>query len=261
MCPVCGSDGELAFHSKYAAITKCIDPACGHLYVADAAVDAGVEPYVEPDVEVEKFAVRNSRLVAYLAKNGFLDRSSRVVDFGAGAGHLAQAVKEFTTDGYVACVDAGAGRYASLVERGFPARKTMEELDGPFDRALLVEVIEHLPDPIAVLAEIAAALTPDGQIFITTPAGETAWGSRRTNAYDSPHHVQFFNERSLRNALRRAGFDRLELRTINAMYPPRTGSALAISQAKDLLRPVRARLFGHFHLTGIATKVQDQFAA
>jgi SAM-dependent methyltransferase len=260
VCPVCGSNGEDAFRSHHAAITKCTNPACGHLYVADAAVGAGVEPYVDPDVELEKYAVRDSRLVRYLAKHGFLHRSSRVLDFGAGTGHVAKAVEEFTNDGYVVCVEADADRYASLVERGFVARTTMEGLDGPFDRALLIEVIEHLPDPIAVLAEIAVALTPDGQLFVTTPAGETARGSRRTNAYDNPHHVQFFNETSLQNALRRAGFDRLKLRTINALYPREAGPAVGISLAKDVLRPLRARLFGHFHLTGIATKLPDQAA-
>jgi 2-polyprenyl-3-methyl-5-hydroxy-6-metoxy-1,4-benzoquinol methylase len=258
---VCGSNGKFAFRSDHAAITKCTNSACGHLYLVDAAVDAGVEPYVDPDVELEKYAVRDSRLVRYLVRNGFLHRSSRVLDFGAGPGHVAKAVEEFTDDGYVACVEADAGRYASLVERGFMASTMMEGLDGPFDRALLIEVVEHLPDPVAVLAEIAAALTPDGQLFVTTPAGETARGSRRTNAYDNPHHVQFFNETSLHSALRRAGFDRLELRTINALYPREKGPAMAISLAKDVLRPLRARLFGHFHLTGIASKVPDHSAA
>jgi SAM-dependent methyltransferase/spore maturation protein CgeB len=48
--------------------------------------------------------------------------------------------------------------------------------DDSFDTVLLGEVLEHLPDPPAVLREVARVCKPDGRVVITTPFGY------------SPHH-------------------------------------------------------------------------
>jgi SAM-dependent methyltransferase len=42
---------------------------------------------------------------------------------------------------------------------------------GSIDAVLCTEVLEHVPDPVAVLAEIARVLRPGGRLFLTAPLG------------------------------------------------------------------------------------------
>src|SRR5688572_13147102 len=43
------------------------------------------------------------------------------------------------------------------------------EVVGPFDIITLIDVIEHVPNPIQLLRDIAAHLKPDGIVVLTTP--------------------------------------------------------------------------------------------
>ena len=87
-------------------------------------------------------------------------------------------------------------------------------------------------------------------MFLSTPCGETRLGDRLTNAYDTPEHVQFFTERSLRLAVREAGFAGIRLLYLPELYP---GARGALGAARDLLRyrvvmPILNRLRGYSHL-------------
>ena len=62
------------------------------------------------------------------------------------------------------------------------------------------------------------------KLFITTPPGElrkNVGNNWELSAYDSPHHVQFFTEKSLYICLKKAGFSKLKYRFINELYPNR----------------------------------------
>ncbi len=88
--------------------------------------------------------------------------------------------------------------------------------DGAFDAVSLSHTLEHVPDPVALLAEIRRVMKPSGQLAIVVPnlASTTArsfgpfW-----NALDVPRHVVDFTPRGLRTALRRAGFTATEIAT------------------------------------------------
>lgn len=83
---------------------------------------------------------------------------------------------------------------------------------GPFDVISLTHVIEHLPDPMRTLGICRELLSPQGVVFITaphrpvgwTPAGPFSvwadWGYSHV-----PMHLQYFNERNIRQAANQAG--------------------------------------------------------
>ena len=69
---------------------------------------------------------------------------------------------------------AGAGEVGRRARR--PARSTATPLrlpfpDGAFDRVIASEVLEHIPDDRAAIAELARVLRPGGTLAVTVPAG------------------------------------------------------------------------------------------
>ncbi len=96
-------------------------------------------------------------------------------------------------------------REGSLMEAGLP--------DASVDAALLVDVVEHLPDPRAVLRELARVMRSAGALFILTPdidapvsrlMGRWWWGLR-------PAHIHYFSRRTLTALLEDCGFEVLTL--------------------------------------------------
>lgn len=247
-CPVCGSEARQAFESQYVRVARCPSEACGHLFALNVPDDFGVQTGAPEDAPT--LTRRNNRLLEYWVADGFIHRDSRVLDIGAGAGHIATAVRGYLTSGAVSCIEPDDATRERLVERGFDAAPSLELCNGvDFSAILLVEVVEHVPDPVSMLARCQQLLGPDGRIFLTTPCGETRRGDRSTNAYDTAEHVHFFTEQSLRLACSKAGLQVEGYRTINAMYPRHEGVAGLADIAKNLVRPVRSALFGVRHLT------------
>jgi SAM-dependent methyltransferase len=69
-----------------------------------------------------------------------------------------------------------------------------------FDGALLKDVVEHVPDPIAVLAEAARVVQPGGRAIVEVPRAipRAVW--------DDPTHVRGFTAHALTRAMQLAGW-------------------------------------------------------
>ena len=63
--------------------------------------------------------------------------------------------------------------------------------DNRFSSVIMINVLEHLPDPIKVLEEICRICKPTASVVIRVPY----WNSIEQST--DPTHIQFFNERSL----------------------------------------------------------------
>jgi SAM-dependent methyltransferase len=97
--------------------------------------------------------------------------------------------------------------------------------DGSFDRIIASEVLEHIPDDKAALAELARVLRPGGTIAITVPA----WLSERicwalTDEYHAPYveggHVRIYSEPELRAKLRATGLRPGAAHHAHALHAP-----------------------------------------
>jgi 2-polyprenyl-3-methyl-5-hydroxy-6-metoxy-1,4-benzoquinol methylase len=139
-----------------------------------------------------------------------------LLDVGAGAGLL---VAEALRRGLAA---VGVEPSRSLVEsarevngveliRGlFP----QAQLAGRrFDVICLVDVIEHVTDPVQMLRDCAAALGPDGLLMVVTPdVGSLAAGLLGTRWWHlRAAHVGYFNATSIRRASAEAGLDAIRV--------------------------------------------------
>jgi SAM-dependent methyltransferase len=93
------------------------------------------------------------------------DRSFRVLDAGAGNAPYRKHFKHVTYE----TADFGEidKRYSHL---DYTCR--LEELpmaDGTYDLVLCSQVLEHIPEPVAVLKEIRRVLKPNGQAWFSAP--------------------------------------------------------------------------------------------
>jgi SAM-dependent methyltransferase len=249
-CPICHSRAEFAFRSPYQPVTQCQHEACRHLFVDGPSEGAGVQSH-DTSGEARMYADRNVVLMDVLVSAGIVGPNLRVLDFGSGSGHVAGAVRRAFPTASVTCVEADADARAHLTETGLPVASSLTEAGEGYDSVLLIEVIEHVSDPVTLLEGLRDVLRPGGRMLVTTPVGETRRGSRKTNAYETAEHIQFFTERSLELAVAQAGLRPFEFRVINELYPRSTalaGRALGVMSARG--RQLWSLLFGYRHLVG-----------
>jgi SAM-dependent methyltransferase len=86
-----------------------------------------------------------------------------------------------------------------------------------FDLIVLNQVIEHVPDPLALLRTVRSRLKPDGRVILSfpntasVPAGRS--GIRWIN-WHVPYHQHHFNRTSFARLAARAGYEVSDVRTI-----------------------------------------------
>ena len=92
---------------------------------------------------------------------------------------------------------------------------TLQEAQLPpdhFDVVTLWDVIEHVPDPVAVLADAARVLKPGGLLVLTTGDVESRQARRKGADWSlmtPPWHLYFFSRATMAAAGRRAGLRRI----------------------------------------------------
>ena len=135
---------------------------------------------------------------------------ARFLDIGCGAGQHLQFAAELGWDAFG--VDFSAQGVAAAHEHGFSATVgnagALPLADASFDLISLMHMLEHAPDPVAVLRETARVIRPDGAVYVEVP-NAAAWSLRRFRsgwtALELPRHLHHFTPRTLRAAAERAG--------------------------------------------------------
>jgi 2-polyprenyl-3-methyl-5-hydroxy-6-metoxy-1,4-benzoquinol methylase len=136
-----------------------------------------------------------------------------VLDVGGGAGSQLDAVR--ACDARVAftqVVDFDSGAAALATKNGhayFCGRIEDFETDRTFDLILLLNLIEHVRDPLAVLQKLRAHLSPHGEILVKTPNYDSLdarlFRHRNWGGYHAPRHWVLFTRESFERLAHRAG--------------------------------------------------------
>lgn len=109
----------------------------------------------------------------------------------------------------------------AAAQTGLPVhRKNAKDLAATgarYDVVVLTDVLEHIPDPVPILADVRGMLNPGGVIAVKVPCGPNQLFKQRLRFRLSKRHdpgiatnfvhVNHFGPRSLAAALRRVGFD------------------------------------------------------
>lgn len=124
-----------------------------------------------------------------------------IVDAGAGQSRFKPL---FVEHRYLA-VDLGVGDagwdYSGLDLCADLGRLPIKS--GSADALLNTQVLEHVPDPQAVLCEFHRVLRPGGMLYLSAPQG---W-----HEHQQPHDYFRFTSFSLRMMLEKAGFDEIRI--------------------------------------------------
>lgn len=149
--------------------------------------------------------------------------AGKVLDIGAGDRWLERKLNPEAT--YVALDYPSTGRdLYGATPHVFADAATLPFADGTFDAVVCLEVIEHVPDPERVLAEIARVLRPGGRAWLSMPF--------LYPLHDAPFDFQRFTEFGFRRSLGRAGLEVVKLdKSVHAVKAGGLLLSLAIAGA------------------------------
>ena len=123
-----------------------------------------------------KFARDRGVLTAIILEHEISLRNADVLDIGCGEGGTAFELA--LRGANVIAIDSNPARIQRLKQKTLHIRnltvleknaRELLSLNMKFDLVVLQDVLEHLPEPEAVLQTIADMLKPDGKLFLSTP--------------------------------------------------------------------------------------------
>ena len=163
----------------------------------------------------------------------------RVLDLGAGQGRHTYEILRRGAEAVAVDLDAGdleqveemVGAMALEGEIAPPARPVTRVADalalpfppGHFDRVIAAEILEHLPDDRAAIAEIVRVTAAGGLVAVTVPR---RWPERvcwaLSDAYHEVEggHVRIYRASELRSRLEEAGLEFTGSHHAHALHSP-----------------------------------------
>jgi SAM-dependent methyltransferase len=143
----------------------------------------------------------------------------RLLDVGSGSGEFLARMRSLGWDVMGVEPDRAAARIASETRGVNTFVGTLEAArfsDDTFDAITMNHVLEHLPDPLATLAECRRLLKKGGRLVLLTPNLESLgrrWLGRAWLHWDPPRHMFLFCRGTLRECIERVGLQVHDLRT------------------------------------------------
>lgn len=207
----------------YGRIVECL--GCGLVYTSPRVKAQEILRGYEETKDEDYFLESEARSInAYMALATIRRhaRGGRLLDVGCSAGFFLNAARlQFEVFGIEPSRWAGgfarehlklSGIHPTLEEARFP--------DAHFDVVTLIDVIEHLPDPLRLMREISRITKPGGVVYIVTPdiASLSArclrgkwWGLR-------PAHIYYFSRKTLAALLEKTGYEVLSERSYGRIF-------------------------------------------
>ena len=223
-CVVCGTPHPtLQFKKDGHDMVRC--GRCGCLYVGQdpasidfnalygeayytGGSDAVFADYVGQERARRAQARRKLAVLRHLPPR--VARQGRLLDVGCAAGFfLAEAQRHYEVQGVELSTWSSAFARERLQLPIFTGTLHQAALPADrFDVITLWDVIEHVPDPVPLLAEAARVLKPGGRLVLTTGDWGSAYAQRHGanwHLMTPPWHLTMFSRSTLAQSAARAG--------------------------------------------------------
>lgn len=221
-CPTCSSENHLTVYVKDGhTLVRCVD--CDLVFVRDlptpdelAALYDSDDYHTESEQRTKSFTARAAVHSEVLER--FSPTKGRVLDIGCSDGYFLRNVRDrgWSTSG------------VELSSRSVETARSVHGLDvvtgtvddapwpaGSFDVVTMWDVVEHLPEPGAVLVRVSELLRPGGLLIMATPAVDglyprvslrmapiTGWWGHP----EPPYHLQQYGKKTITDLCMRHGF-------------------------------------------------------
>lgn len=242
--------------------------------LADFYADQTVYQFRDDEIEAEKEFSRLLELLtrAQAGKGGAGAEPPRLLDVGCGPGRFLACARRA---GYLPTgIELNAG-LADLARRETGAEvlagaaedlpRLLAGREAGFDVATLLDVIEHVPDPVALLRQTARYVKPGGVLLVYTPNHAGLISRAAAAAYalsggriDGPargiydcDHIVFFDPLTLADAARRAGLRPGEIEMIKFNPDRRRIAAGPAAVVLRLIEAVSPYIGGEFRIAMI----------
>ncbi len=197
-CPVCGLGRTV------------LPPGFDVASIYDETYFQGGQPdgYADYQGSRAELAEEFRQVVRLLEQTGL--SKGRLLEMGCAYGYfLDEAAGRFDVRG----VELADHARLSCQARGLQVAASIEDdavrAAAPYDAVVMLDVIEHLPEPAQTLRAVAQLIRPGGRLVLTTgdfgSLGARALG-RRWRLMTPPQHLWFFTVQALSRCLQRAGF-------------------------------------------------------
>lgn len=224
LCPLCGG------HMIYRYTIKRFRPEfdivrCSHCGLEKQSVLPQIDQMYDEDYYngrseySYKDERKNEKYEAYVWRARlkriaeFVPAPADFLDVGCAYGGLAL---EARAAGYSAKgLDISKHAVAEARKRGLDAKqgRITDHLfpSGSFDVVTMIEVIEHLEDPVSAIESLSRIIRPNGLLVVQTAnfAGQQAVKEKDSYHYYLPGHLFYFSRSNLTELLHRHGFSRV----------------------------------------------------
>ena len=229
-CPLCGApgaQGQRLFEKLGMKIVKC--PVCGLTYSRNVLredfdrqlyIDSASQSSYQDLKRNEAYAALERVKCRYIVQRlgDFHARPARLLDIGPGNGRLLEAAAASGWD--TLGIEANAQFALACRERGVPVLEgffpDVLPQDKRFEAIALLDVIEHLHEPLRLLRTAASRLSSAGVLVVQAPNVDSLLvqleGPRNTNFCHG--HWSHFNLSTLQELGRRAGLEPLAAESI-----------------------------------------------
>lgn len=156
---------------------------------------------------------------------GMIPEFAKVLDVGCGSGAVMKILQDVSHAEFLG-IEPDATRAARASARGLNVRvgyltpETIRET-GLFDIVLFADVLEHLPNPQAMLAVARQALKPGGAVIVSVP-NVAHWSVRlcllrgmfqyQQEGIMDATHLRWFTQESIKALLASSGFSVIQYR-------------------------------------------------
>jgi len=231
VCPICEGATALWGNKNSFALYRCRICGLGFVFPLPTQTDAlydsqyffgadGVYGYMNYDEDKRSMTHVLERYIDLLNERG--RQKGRLLDVGAATGFFVNLVAQhgWQAEGIEisqAAVETARAKNLNVYQGSIENLKTVDT----YDAITLLDVLEHLPNPIDALKTANTLLKKDGVLLINVPDAGSLYARLfgcRWHAVIPPEHLWYFTYSSLKRLLTATGFARIQKYKFNKTF-------------------------------------------